>query len=280
MSSNKLHLVQAAAIVIIFAFSGSLTGEILPATIAGVMFAGVGYLLRFVLKKRIPAKAWILLKVCCFALLGLLVLGTAMNPNRNKPSEPLIVKASNPNKTSNLAIKSNTEAKPTQEDFLKFAKAYDVVDVYDYSFAGRKRIRWSITTDANDYNGYLGTAISAAKKMVSQYRAHQVEVFIEPSKMLVGQGYPLSIVTFTVDGKGNSGESFDGVYWEAKAVKHPYPVTQVKAAELWKLNRQEFVKSDGLLDEPKLVDFIAQKLSVTEDKIRTPWPEYTKVGFY
>lgn len=105
MSSNKLHLVQAAAIVIIFAFSGSLTGEILPATIAGFMFAGVGYLLRFVLKKRIPAKAWILLKVCCFALLGLLVLGTAMNPNRNKSAKPIAEIAATPkaDKTTVLA---------------------------------------------------------------------------------------------------------------------------------------------------------------------------------
>jgi endonuclease/exonuclease/phosphatase (EEP) superfamily protein YafD len=105
MSSNKLHLVQAAAIVIIFALSGSLTGEILPATIAGFMFTGVGYLLRFVLKKRIPAKAWLFIKVCCFALLGLLVLGTAMNPNRNKTVKPIAAMVATPkaNKTTVIA---------------------------------------------------------------------------------------------------------------------------------------------------------------------------------
>ncbi|MCL1123339.1 DUF4875 domain-containing protein [Shewanella surugensis] len=167
------------------------------------------------------------------------------------------------------------------QSYLEFAKDYNVIDVYDYSFAGRKRIRVSITAkDAHDYNAFIGTSIQAAREMMLEYRAHQIDIHLEHSKVLAMKGYQMAMVTYTPDGKGNSGKSLDGKYWEARAIKQDYPTLQLKASELWAKNKDKFKKTDGLIDEPRLDSFIADRLSIAKEDVRLLSPNYIVVKFY
>ncbi|PKG58004.1 hypothetical protein [Shewanella sp. GutDb-MelDb] len=159
------------------------------------------------------------------------------------------------------------------------AKPYSIIEVSDYSFAGRKRVKWFITApDANNYETYLGTAIQAAKDLAQKSRVSQANVIIEPSSKLVGMGYNLALVTFTVDGKGNAGEVFDGEYWQAAASNTPPEPLRVEVAEIWYKNRANFQNANGLTDEPRLVKFISTKLGIPESKVNMPWVDQVKLA--
>ncbi|WP_259578049.1 zinc ribbon domain-containing protein [Shewanella baltica] len=162
---------------------------------------------------------------------------------------------------------------------VTFAKPYSIADAYDYSFAGRKRIEWTITApEATTYEAYLGTAISAAKKLATEHRVNQATVFIAPNSKLIRLGYNLAAVTYTVDGKGNAGQDFDGVYWKAEAAQEPLSDQTIKITEMWYDNRAKFQNANGLTDEPKLVKFIADKLDIAESDVHLPWINSTKLA--
>lgn len=161
---------------------------------------------------------------------------------------------------------------------VTFAKPYSVEYIYDYSFAGRKRIEWTITSpQAVTYESLLGTAISAAKKLAIENRVNQATVFIAPNSKLIRLGYNLAAVTYTVDGKGNAGETFDGIYWKAEAAQAPLDDKTIKITEMWYDNRSKFQNSNGLTDEAKLISFISTNLGIPESEVRLPWITTTKL---
>jgi hypothetical protein len=160
-----------------------------------------------------------------------------------------------------------------------YAKPYSVIETEDYSVARRKRIKWFISApDANTYETYLGTAIKAAKDLAVQNRVNQANIIIEPSPKLVGLGYNLAIVTYTVDGKGNAGDVFNGEYWQASATKHPPETLRVKVAEIWFENRSNFQNTDGMTDETRMIKFISSKLNIPESDVHMPWVDQVKWG--
>ena len=96
------------------------------------------------------------------------------------------------------------------------AHAYKVIYAYDYSFLGRKRIRWAIvakhaiTVDDKAY-----TAIQAALDLMAEApETHQVDIWLEYDNSLLGNGDQAAIVTDTPDGKGNSGQEENSKVWE------------------------------------------------------------------
>ncbi|MGI2146284.1 hypothetical protein [Shewanella frigidimarina] len=273
---NNYHLIQSAVVIMLLTYSGTLTNETSAAFFAGCVIVSVGYLIRYLIKERYP-KVWLTLKFAVFTLLLFAVVSTAMNPNAG----------SNKNKMSKLSDTKQNKLLEDKQDkswpleissLVVYAKPYSVIQTEDYSFSGRKRIKWFISVpDANTYDTYLGTAIKAAKDLAINNRVNQANVIIEPSPKLVGLGYNLAIVTYTVDGKGNAGDAFDGEYWQAQAVKIPPEPLRIKVAEIWYESRSNFQNADGMTDEPSLTKFISSKLNIPESEVRMPWVDQVKL---
>jgi hypothetical protein len=225
------------------------------------------------------AKAYRLIKpvfisiACVFLLLFIALIIDANNDPKHKQAE---VKES----VQTKELTSKDAAWPEKiSSLVVHAKPYSIIETEDYSFAGRKRIKWFISApDANNYETYLGTAIKAAEELAINNRVNQANVIIEPSPKLVGMGYSLAIVTYTVDGKGNAGDVFDGEYWQAQATKLPPEPLRVKVAEIWYENRSNFQNTDGMTDEPRMVKFISSKLNIPESEVHMPWIDQVKLG--
>lgn len=157
----------------------------------------------------------------------------------------------------------------------KLAAEYKVASIEDVSFAGRKRLSFSITSkDSLEKSGNEGfhvrahTAIKAAIELQRKYKCDVAFVILEINKSLSGKGYSIARASFAPDNGGTSGK--DGWTWEVYSSKTPVRNDELLVLNKWYEFRSKF-QSDGMTDEPALKAYLAQKLNLPEEKITLPW---------
>ncbi len=182
-------------------------------------------------------------------------------------------------------VQNNSETTTKQISIVKatpkqgIAQPYKVVNNRDYSFAGRKRMQWTINApQAVTKEDRAMTAIQAAKDLQDQTNADQTNIFLVITGLKGAFGMPLAVVAYTPDGKSNSGESNDPV-WEVEASADQLTEMQEKITVAWYKHKSNFLKDSGVTDEPILIEFLAKKLNLPQDQITTPWIKRSKVTY-
>ena len=147
---------------------------------------------------------------------------------------------------------------------------YKSVMLKDVSFPGRKRYTEVIVLNKKDatYEEKAQTVFKAASNLVKAKDADVVNVMIEMSEKTQGAGYLLAQCEYAPDGGGYSGDQ----HWKCKirASKENPTAQELMILDEWYANRHKFQK-DGLTDEPKLKQYLAQNLNLPVDKISLPW---------
>ena len=77
------------------------------------------------------------------------------------------------------------------------------------------------------------------------------------------------MATYTADGRGNSGKDESGQIWEVEATDALLSQSAVDIAAAWYKHRSEIQTVDGLTDEPRLKQFLSNKLGVPEENVTT-----------
>jgi hypothetical protein len=162
----------------------------------------------------------------------------------------------------------NGTNEPRLPDISK-AKAYQVISNNDFSFPGRKRLEQAIVSSASTFEERAQTAMQAAIDLQKKTKADVVSIWLEISPGLAGGGHQLATARYAPDGGGFSGDQ--DWKWEVEAAEQAPDPLSVKVGELWYQKRKAFAGQDGLTDEPKLKEFIAQKLGVNPDQVLLPW---------
>ena len=148
------------------------------------------------------------------------------------------------------------------------AHSYRVIHTDDYSFPGRKRVRWGIVApNAESFADRAVTGIQAAKDLQESVDADQANVWLELHEALTGSGLQLALVTYTPDGKGNSGKD-DGAVWEVESSDVQPSQQEVEVAVEWQRNRDEFRDETGLIDEEELQEYLSAKLGLPLQDLR------------
>ncbi|GGZ05407.1 MULTISPECIES: hypothetical protein [Shewanella] len=123
---------------------------------------------------------------------------------------------------------------------------------------------------ANGYEQFLGTAIKVARSMAISRNVAAVHVLLEPNEVLIGKGYQLADVALYTDGKGEDGQTFNGVYWQASAMQNPYSPQQLQVANLWFQHQSEYLDSHGKINESELKSYIAEQLNIPDFAVKLP----------
>jgi hypothetical protein len=153
-------------------------------------------------------------------------------------------------------------------DFTK-AMPYQVMTYGDFSFPGRTRLEWGITSSARSFEERAQTAMKAAFDLQKKSKADVVSIWLEIGPAMAGAGHQLAIARYAPDGGGFSGDQ--KWIWEVEAaVQEPDPL-EIEVGELWYQNSEAYRGLDGALDEPSLKAFIAEKLGVEKEKVSLPW---------
>jgi len=168
---------------------------------------------------------------------------------------------------------------PEQSQIKGKAHTYIVVNEDDYSFSGRDRKRWIISSPkALTKEDRALTTIQAAKDLQNKTNADQVNIFLVIDGLKNSYGIPLAIVTYTPDGQGNSGDK-DSRVWEVESSDKILKPLEKDITLAWYQHKKDFIQEDGLTDEVKLSKFIADKLNITVDQISLPWINRTKIDY-
>lgn len=148
------------------------------------------------------------------------------------------------------------------------AHSYRVIRTADYSFPGRKRVRRVIVSpNAKSFADRAVTGIQAAKDLRESADADQASIWLELHEDLTGSGLQLALVTYTPDGKGNSGED-DGPVWEVESSGIQPSQQEVEVAVEWQRHRDEFRDATGLVDEEKLREYLSENLGLPLQDLR------------
>ena len=149
--------------------------------------------------------------------------------------------------------------------------AFQVIKGEDFSFPGRSRVSWAITAPTAETKAdRAATVKEAAIQLQEKENADLVSVWLEVGSFAVGKGNSLARATYIPDGCGNSGKDCDGNKWNLEATDMQLTDQQLLVWKSWEQHRDKF-KEDGLVNEQKLVAFLAEKLNLPEDQITLPW---------
>lgn len=156
------------------------------------------------------------------------------------------------------------------------AKPYSVFNQKDLSVVGRNRLEWWIQSpEAKSFEERAQTAMKAAIDLQKKNAADFVNVWLEINPTLAGKGYQLAIARYAPDGKGISGT--EELKWEVEAADVSTDSQEIAIGDLWYKNRDSFLRPDGLVDEPRIMVFIAKKLHISPDQVHLPW--FTRKGY-
>ncbi len=145
------------------------------------------------------------------------------------------------------------------------AKPYKIIGTDDFSTPGRKRVGVYIVSSAETRDERAHTTMKAAVEYQEKTKADFVAAYLELSAIVKQDGNPLAVVDYAPDGKGISGD--DDWKWKAEVSADKIEPEHLKVAELWKQNREKFKKSNGLLDENALKQYISKKLSIPVERV-------------
>jgi hypothetical protein len=155
---------------------------------------------------------------------------------------------------------------------LPFAQTYQVISKSDFSFRGRTRVEYNIVSPkAKGREQFAQTAMQAAIDAVQNENAKVSAVYLEASPGMKGQGSAYAIAFYAPDSGGLSGDQ--GWKWDVKAQENAFTQQQIEIAELWNKNRGDFQTPENYTDEPKLKEFIGNKIGIAAEQIRLPWSE-------
>lgn len=167
---------------------------------------------------------------------------------------------------------SETEEKSQANKInLDQAKEYQLLSKEDFSFAGRDRIQYNITSpDSDSFESLAQTGIKAAMDYQKQSRANVVTVFLGESIENINNGDAQAIIKYAPDGGGFSGDQ--GWKWQIEAIE-PLSELEKKTLSLWEENSEKFKLEDGWnIDEEAFKDFAAEKLNVQSSDISLRMP--------
>ena len=159
------------------------------------------------------------------------------------------------------------------------AKPYYVINTFDKSFAGRKRMEYVILApEASTFDQFAHTAIKAAIDIEREIKSDVIYIRLEPTTNLQGTGVAYALAFYAPDGKGHSGYAGDQKWtWYVVAMQEPMSTQQIKIDELWWEYRDYFQK-DGYTDEPALREFISNELNIPKDEVHLQCAIRNKYG--
>ena len=147
---------------------------------------------------------------------------------------------------------------------VKMAQPYKVLKTEDFSLSGRKRTRVFIWSSASTVLERAHTVVKAAINEQKKSESQVVEIWLEPSKIIVGRGCALANALYAPDSKGLSGsEKWE---WDVRVSKHIVRSLNLKMEELWWANKDDYQRN-GRTDEPELKEFIASQLQCPIDSV-------------
>lgn len=156
------------------------------------------------------------------------------------------------------------------EDNFSHAKSYEVVLEKDLSFPGRKRIRQHIVAPkAKTADERAHTVMKAAIELQTQKDADLAMIMLVPDKDIIDAGVNMALADYSPDGGGVSGE--DGWTWEVETSDFNFTHRHMEIGKLYYNHRGEFRTPDGLTDNEKLADFIAEKLGIKPEETHLPF---------
>ncbi|PYS93095.1 MAG: hypothetical protein DMF64_06070 [Acidobacteria bacterium] len=148
---------------------------------------------------------------------------------------------------------------------ISSAKPYTIIAAKDTSVGNRKRKEIKIISSAASRDERAHTAMKAAIETQQQFGLDFVEVWLEPSPLIMGAGYQYAIARYAPDGQGYSPPQ--QLTWEVQASDQQVSKQAPAIGELWFQNRDSFQTSDGLTDEPRLEAFISKKLGIPKAQV-------------
>ena len=206
-----------------------------------------------------------LIKLALWILLGIFaigILGSMLPSNKNTSIEQSIVHKQH-----------MKQLMAEHEKEKEYNYKYKIIKKHDYSFNGRKRIRWGVyAEDVKTTQQRKELFIQVARECVRKENADQCHIFIEPLpyKHIFGKGISIAIGSYTPDGKGNSGQE-DAPVWELEVSNQVFTKLELSLMSLWYKHKEKFRGKDGLIQEKKLYKFISKKLKVKVDDLQMPW---------
>lgn len=160
---------------------------------------------------------------------------------------------------------------------LGTAHQYTVIDDADVSFPGRTRLNRFISAPAAlSKEDRAETVMQAAKDLQAQKDADLVTIYLEVGLFAKGQGRSLAMATYIPDGCGNSGDDCDGVEWKVSASDYQLTEQELAIWKGWREHREQFIE-DGLVNESRLIAFLADQMNISEDQIDLPWIEQVQM---
>ena len=168
-------------------------------------------------------------------------------------------------------IEKKQKLQPVEKKFVIKAKAhaYKVIDARDFRVETRKTGQWSIVSEAVTKEDRAATAMAASKDLFNEMNEAQVAtvwLFLDEDFYKHGIGH-VAEVKYIPDGKGESGTEQNANTWHVKAADTRISKEQKKILTAWYQNKDNFRDKDGLVDEEKLVHFLAQKFKLSVDEI-------------
>ncbi len=164
------------------------------------------------------------------------------------------------------------------------AHAYTVVREEDISSSIRiRRHLWIVAPMAQTPEARIATLMEAAIHVHRQSYPQFLSAFLLPFDTAEGP-IAMARISYAPDGCGMSGSDCTGDMWtDAAASDGVITATQLVIRKDWGANSDRFKDADGLVDEPRLYQFLADKHSMTAEAVRAEmlgfaeatWPRKT-----
>lgn len=161
--------------------------------------------------------------------------------------------------------------------FANEVKPYEIISERDTSFANRPRAQICIVSpEAKSLQQRVDTAKIAAMDYSSKTGAKVVSIFLMPFPEAIDSGFYFASAHYYSDGCGNSGTQCDDKIWKIRSTDQQLSDEQLKIAKEYYANvdfysnSKKFLDKDGLPDEKKIINHIAQKLKIKAKNIDFP----------
>ena len=151
---------------------------------------------------------------------------------------------------------------------LTQTRPYEVFQEEDFSFPGRTRYTWRITSLASTFEERAHTAMKAALDLQRKTGCQVANVWMEINPKLSGAGYVLSQSTYAPDGRGNSGT--DNWTWQVRSSNTTPDPISIKAGELLVFYHRNYQKRGIEVEDSRLREMIAEVIGIEPQDVRMP----------
>ena len=210
-------------------------------------------------KDRLPFGGQVFFVVCLLVVVVVFAPQTKEEPSEQTDSIPEQADSISPLQTQEV------------EDQWQVHE-FKIFDNTDFGFYGRSRQRIHVLAPtATTREDRIATLVDA----VAEFYRKDYPDFI--SAMLFGGSFesesggynPIAMIDYVPDGCGLSGDDCTGEIWvDARASDVTYTAEQVAIEQAWKTHREDFLDTNGMLQEGRLTEFLAQEFNTTSDHIK------------